>query len=221
MIKEFVSLLFPQNCINCSQSLTAEEQYLCLPCKLSLPFTDDHANPSNKLLSKFISDPKIKSAQALCYFNKGGIVQKLLHHLKYKGKKEIGILLGEWSASNFEKESIDMIVPVPLHPSKFRKRTFNQSEQIAIGIANKLGVPVNDELVKREIATSSQTNKSKAQRWTNMENVYSKVEADLSNQSVLIVDDVITTGATVGMLCERLTEANVAEIHITSIARGK
>jgi len=145
----------------------------------------------------------------------------LLHHLKYKGKKEIGILLGEWSAPNFKKNTIDMIVPVPLHPSKLRKRTFNQSEQIAIGIANKLEVPVNNELAKREIATSSQTNKSKAQRWTNMENVYSKIEADLSNQSVLIVDDVITTGATVGMLCERLVEANVAEIHIASIARGK
>ena len=128
--------------------------------------------------------------------------------------------MGNWFATSLEGLEVDMVVPVPLHRSKLRKRTYNQSEQIGLGIADVLGFPMKPGLLKREVATKSQTSKSKVDRWLNVENVYSKCSEDLSGKSVLVVDDVITTGATIGMLCARLVESNVEEIHVACLARG-
>ncbi|WP_436514447.1 ComF family protein [Ekhidna sp. To15] len=173
------------------------------------------------LYQKFAFQPCIKSASSFLYFQRKGITQRILHELKYKGKKELGYLMGSWFAPSIKCENIDIVIPVPLHKSKLRQRTYNQSEEIAKGIAEKQGLNLRADLIKREVATETQTKKSKAHRWMNMENVYSTSLEDLSGLSVMIVDDVITTGATVGMLCERLVEANVEEIHIATLARGK
>ena len=221
MIKDFISLIFPQNCINCSQSLISEENFLCTTCKLDLPYTQDNLHSENHLFQKFAFEKKIQSAQAFLYFNKGGITQKLLHQLKYKGKKELGDKLGEWFAPELSHLSFDIIIPVPLHKSKQKRRGYNQSESIAIGISRELEIPVENSCIERRVFTQTQTRKSKVQRWSNMENVYESSKVDLSDLSVLVVDDVITTGATVGMLCDRLIEANVHNIHIATIARGK
>ena len=203
--------------------MISEEDYLCTSCKIDLPRTNDHKLVSNDLYRKFVFEPKIKSATAFLYFHKGGIAQVLLHQLKYRGKKDLGILLGSWFATDLTKMGmdVDFIVPVPLHKSKKRKRGFNQSECIAEGLSETLEIPIELDLVTRIVATKSQTKKSKVQRWRNLENVYSKVGQDLSSKSILVVDDVITTGATIGMLCDRLVEANAESIHIACIARGK
>ncbi|MEP1034053.1 phosphoribosyltransferase family protein [Ekhidna sp.] len=221
MLRDFISLIFPRNCLNCEQSLISEEHYLCTACKIDLPLTNDYSNPSNQLYQKFAFEPKIKSATSFLYFQRKGITQKLLHELKYKEKKELGILLGAWFAPSLQGINIDIVIPVPLHKSKFRKRTYNQSELIAKGISENFNLEIRKDVIRREVATQSQTKKSKANRWINMENVYSKSTCDLSGHSVLVVDDVITTGATVGMLCQRLVESNVKEIHIACLARGK
>lgn len=221
MWSDFISLIFPQNCVNCQQSLISEEKYLCTVCKIDLPYTNDHVNHNNDLYRKFVFESKIKSASSLLYFHKGGVAQKLLYELKYKGKKDIGSMLGKWYAKDLNEITFDIIIPVPLHKSKLRSRGYNQSESIAEGIGDVTKKNVVRELIKRVVATSTQTKKTKVGRWKNLENVYSKVDTDLSNTSVLVVDDVITTGATVGMLCSRLVEAGADEIHIASIARGK
>lgn len=221
MWSDFVSLIFPQNCINCQQSLISEEKYLCISCKIDLPYTDDHKNSENDLVQKFVFEERVSSAGSFLYFYRGGIAQKLLHELKYKGKKEIGELLGTWYARNLTDLHVDYIVPVPLHKSKMMKRGYNQSDFFAIGLGNELEIEVKNNLVARKIATETQTKQSKIERWTNLENVYSEIEEDLSDSSVLVVDDMITTGATIGMLCQRLVEANVKSIHIASIARAK
>ena len=221
MVRDFVSLIFPQNCVNCQQSLISEEKYLCTGCKIDLPLTNDFQNESNELLAKFSFEPKVKTANAFLYFHPRGITQKLLHQLKYNRKKELGVLLGKWFAPQLKGLKIDFIVPVPLHRSKLRKRTFNQSERIANGLSDGLETEVKQYLITRKIATQTQTRKSKVQRWTNMENVYSEVNEDIAGSSVLVVDDVITTGATTGMLCQRLVEAGVYQIHVACIARGK
>lgn len=220
MIKDFISLIFPRNCLNCQQSLISAEDYLCTGCKIDLPLTNDWSNPINPLYQKFAFESRIRTAASFLYFQRKGITQRILHSIKYKGQKELGLIVGKWFGSSLDL-NLDMIIPVPLHKSKLRARTYNQSEEISNGIANKLGIKVHTDIIRREVATLSQTRKSKASRWLNMNNVYSKSSKDLSGLSVLVVDDVITTGATVGMLCERLVEANVAEIHIASLARGK
>ncbi|WP_462253862.1 ComF family protein [Ekhidna sp.] len=192
-----------------------------MSCKLDLPLTNDHQNPNNKLYQKFSFEPRVKSATSYLYFQRKGITQKLLHEVKYNGKKELAEQLGIWFSKSFKHFCFDMIIPVPLHKSKIRKRTYNQSELMAKGISEELKIPIRTDLVKRIVATQTQTAKSKTERWLNVSNVYSKPDEDLSNLSVLVVDDVITTGATVGMLCQRLIQCNVREIHIASIARGK
>lgn len=222
MIKEFFSLIFPQNCINCKQSLNSEEAYLCTSCKIDLPLTNDYKYSENELYQKFAFEPKIKSARSFLYYINRGITQKLLYSLKYHGKKDIGVLMGSWLASVcHDLSGIDRVVPVPLHKRKLKKRTYNQSEVIGRSLAKIMELSIDTTLVQRVIETKSQTRKSKVERWSNVQNVYSNVEKDLTNESILIIDDVITTGATIGMLCERLVDANAKEIHIVSLARGK
>ena len=221
MINDFFSLVFPRTCLCCNRTLSSEEIHLCLSCKLDLPLTNDHQNPNNKLYQKFSFEPRVKSATSYLYFQRKGITQKLLHEVKYNGKKDLAELLGTWFSKTIEHTCFDMIIPVPLHKSKIRKRTYNQSELIGKGISAALNVPMRTDVVKRIVATQTQTAKSKSERWLNVSNVYSKPVEDLSKLSVLVVDDVITTGATVGMLCQRLVESDVGEIHVASIARGK
>lgn len=223
MLLDLISLIFPQNCISCQRSLISEEKYLCTPCKINLPITNDHQYHDNELFQKFAFLPKIVSASSYLHFYKGGVTQKLLHELKYRAKEELGVLIGRWYANNLSNiaTALDMIICVPLHKSKQRKRGYNQSESFAVGLAETLGVEVNTSIIFREIPTTAQAKKSRIKRWMDLENVYSKAHSSVEGKRVLVVDDVITTGATIGMLCSRLIEAGVGAIHITSIARRK
>ncbi|MEM6735224.1 MAG: phosphoribosyltransferase family protein [Bacteroidota bacterium] len=178
-------------------------------------------NPQNDLFQKFAFEPKIKSASSFIYFYQRGITQKLLHHLKYQKKKEIAFLLGTWFAQNLNHLTIDLIIPVPLHSQKQRKRGYNQSEFFAKGIAEILALEVLEDGITRVIPTTTQTKKSKVKRWSDMENIYSEASDEVRNKRLLVVDDVITTGATIGMLSNRLVEAEAEEIHIAAIARSK
>ncbi len=221
MLRDLVSLLFPNTCINCRQSLLSEEKYLCTSCKVDLPITNDHLNPQNDLYQKFAFDSKIKSASAFLYFQKGGVAQKLLYEIKYRGKSDLAIVIGRWYAELIGSLDADIILPVPLHNTKLKKRTFNQSEKIVEGMNSFFQLEIKTNVLQRTKITATQTKKNKMERWKNMNNVFSDPNEDLNGKSVLVVDDVITTGATIGMLCERLSEANVSDIHLLSIARGR
>lgn len=220
MFSDLISLIFPQNCMNCQRSLISEEEYLCLQCKIDLPLTYDNQNQDNDLYKKFAFESKIKSATSFLFFYRQGIAQKLLHGLKYQNKEGLGILMGKWFAESLTHLTVDIIIPVPLHKSKKRRRGYNQSDTLAAGVSEKLGVEFKTNVVKRIISTSSQTSKSRTQRWTDLENVYSIPDESVKGMRVLLIDDVITTGATIGMLASRMVEAEVSEIHIACIARG-
>jgi len=220
MWNDFISLIFPRNCINCDRSLTKQEQCLCMHCKIDLPFTDDHKHRENEFIQKFAFIPNIESARSFLYFRQRGIAQKLLHQLKYQGRKDVGEVLAKWFAPCLNDLSVDLVIPVPLHKRKQRKRGFNQSEILAQHIAEAIGIDMQKDVIRRVYSINSQTKKSKIGRWKGMENVYSEADDLIQGKSVLLIDDVITTGATIGMLCERLSEKNVKEIHIACIARG-
>lgn len=190
-------------------------------CKIDLPFTSDHEMKNNDLFKKFAFESKVKSARAYLYFRRESITKKLLYRLKYDGKKEIGLELGSLFAGKLVDLDVDIIVPVPLHRSKKRKRGYNQSEWISMGLERVLQVPVRTDLIGRRLATQSQTKKSKISRWAELENVYGRASKEVSGKNILIVDDVITTGATVGMMCDRMVEQNVGDLHIAAIARGQ
>lgn len=221
MFNDFISLIFPTTCVNCNRPLIKAEKHLCTSCKIDLPTTDDHKSRKNELFHKFVFSSQIKSAQAFLYFHHAGIAQKLLHQLKYNGKKEIGESLGSWFADSLTGLEVDFIIPIPLHPNRKRKRGYNQSSYIAKGIGNQLGIEVREDIISRARQTTTQTKKSKVQRWQDLENVYSDASEVVRNRKVLVVDDVITTGATIGMLCERLSAQGVQEIHIAAVARGQ
>lgn len=222
MFSDLLSLVYPETCFNCNDTLISAEKFICTQCKADMPRTNDHLNPINSLFQKFAYEEKIGTVSSFLYFTKGGVAQKLLHNLKYNGLKEIGNTLGEWYGHDLAGYlRTDLILPVPIHKSKKRKRGYNQSLHIAEGIASSLGHgTIRQDLVERTRKTTSQTRKSKVERWLNIENVYSDCCEDLSGVRVLIVDDVITTGATIGMLCEKLKKANVERVDVISVARG-
>lgn len=222
MLLDLISLIYPETCLNCNEGLISAEKFICTSCKQDLPLTDDYLNPENTLYQKFVSEGLVRSASSFLYFTQGGVAQKLLHGLKYDGKHEIGSTLGLWYGPSLSSSiEIDLIIPVPLHSSKRRKRGYNQSTHFAQGLESSFPTAeLREDLVLRDKRGSSQTKKSKVERWINIDNVYSEIKDDIAGASVLVVDDVITTGATVAMLCEKLTKAKVHSIDIACIARG-
>lgn len=224
--KGFLSLLYPNNCLNCEVSLVEGEEIICLRCFNDIPKTNYHKSTPNPLMNSLTGNYQPTGAFAYMKFNKKGIAQKLLHELKYKGNSYVGIVLGEWFGAEMLKEmhllKLDMIVPVPLHPSKRKTRGFNQAEMIAIGISNQLGVPVVTNQLNRVKNASTQTNKGKVERWKNVDALYELSDPSyFKEKSILLVDDVITTGATIGVAAELLADSGVKAIHLACVATGK
>jgi ComF family protein len=224
-ISDFVSLIFPRVCVHCSTALTRKEEFLCLECELSLPKRSEWAN-KEQLLKKFAFQPKVIAAYAYLEFIKEGIAQKLIHKLKYQNKKELGIWLGTKYGGELKTlndlPNFDLMIPSPLHPNRARQRGYNQSEQIALGLSKSLDIPVFNQLVSRIRETTSQTRKSKVKRWENMDQVFAVNEPSaIEGKDILLVDDVITSGATIGMLCDELAKVNPNTITLAALASGK
>lgn len=176
-------------------------------------------NPVEKLLW---GRAKIEHASAFLFFEKGSSVQNIFHHFKYRGKKEIGYLLGRMYASKLKDSffsEIDLIIPVPLHKKKLRKRGYNQSLIISQGLSEILEKPVNNTTLSRKKFTSTQTKKSRYDRWLNVKDIFSvENESLLENKHILLVDDIITTGATTESLIHTLTEIPGIKISVVALA---
>ena len=220
---DFISNLFPLICVNCRETLVRDEVYICTKCKLSLPRTNLHIVKENRLFQKFAFEPKVKFVTAFLEYNPGGIARKLIHQLKYKGEQELGTILGDWFGLDLLQAPIDpdLILPVPLHPKKLRIRGYNQSDCIARGISERMGVLWDPKILSRTVFTKTQTKKSKIDRWKNVDSIFSiNTHGTISNKKVLLVDDVLTTGATLGSLASILSSAGVSEIYIATLAAG-
>ncbi len=220
MIKDLLAILYPSVCIGCNQTLIGEENHLCTKCVADLPYTLDSFCENNPLLEKFTSINNVKGAASLFHFKSTGTVQKLIHALKYEGNKQLGVWLGTRFCEQVEKLDVDFVLPVPLHKSRLRQRGYNQSEEIAKGLATGISnLKINSSLIKRVKRGITQTRKSRIDRWSSLEGIYSKPVKDISGKRILILDDVITTGATVGHICEMLEGYKNTSIYIGSIAR--
>jgi ComF family protein len=220
MLSDFLSLLFPRLCIVCSQHLMKGEAEICLQCRFAIPKTDYHLVKDNEMERRFWGKVPIKQGMAYLKFHKGGKTQQLLYKIKYKGRKEAAELLGEWYGKELLSMNIcaDLIVPVPLHKNKFRKRGYNQSEYFAKGLSRSLNVKYVNVLECFQERTS-QTSKTRMERWRNVEGVYSTSKPDLvKGAHVLLVDDVVTTGATMEVCAQSLLDSGALEVSIASIA---
>ncbi len=222
-ISDFISLIFPRICAGCGNSLWKNEEVICQFCEHHLPKTNFHLDPENPVTRIFWGRVRVETGTAFLYFNKGGVVQRLVHQLKYKGRKDIGIFLGSRYGLSLKDSpgfnSADLIVPVPLHRKKFTKRGYNQSEQFAIGLAGTMEIPVNTHLVARIKATETQTRKSRFTRYQNVKEIFSvDSPQNWRGKHLVIVDDVITTGATLESCIQALNAIPEVRISVVCIA---
>jgi len=222
-LADFVSLLFPELCVACRESLVANEHLLCTDCRFNLPYTNFHLQADNIVARQFWGKINIDAAFALYYFNKGGKIQNMLHQLKYNGQQQIGNLLGNIAGEQLAKNEIfnavDYIIPVPLHKKRFRERGYNQSTRFAEGLANKLNAVVEEDNLVRVKSTETQTRKSRFARFENMQEVFVVINPEkLQGKHVLLVDDVITTGSTLEACGEQLLKIEGLKLSIATIA---
>ena len=221
MINDFFNLIFPKLCCACNNALLKNENIICTSCVVNLPKTNFHLDKDNPVAKVFWGRIRIEMAASFYSFSKKSKVQNLLHHLKYKGVKEVGLITGklfgyDLLASEYFQE-IDFIVPVPLHKNKLRKRGYNQSEWIAKGISNSMDIPTNNETLYRKLDSQTQTKKGRYKRWENVEEIFGVTDTQLDNKKILLVDDVITTGATIEACAQILIKQN-CKIYVASIA---
>ena len=199
------------------------EDLICTKCMYNLPYTDFHEQPGNIVAQQFWGKVKVEAAYALFYFAKGGKVQQLIHHLKYKNMPQVGnklgVMAGEQLLYSDYFKGIDAIIPVPLHTSRLRKRGYNQSTCFAEGVAKALNNTVLTKSLIRKEATETQTHKSRFERSVNMRGVFALVDPDqLINKHILLVDDVVTTGATLEACVTTLLTVPGLRVSIAAIA---
>lgn len=218
-----ISLAFPNLCMVCARHLLKREKEICKPCADRLPYTYFHKLPANAVERVFWGRVEVVHATSLLFFRKGEQAQQILHAIKYKGNhalgEEMGRLLGEalWQ-SEWLKE-IDLIVPVPLHPKKLRMRGFNQSETIARGLSECVNIPYSCDVLRRALFTSTQTRKSRYERYQNMEGVFAVADAQLlEGKHVLLIDDVLTTGSTLEACAQKVLEVNGTKVSMATLA---
>ena len=222
---DFSGLIFPRLCLACQEPLVAGENQLCTGCRAELPYTDFHLLPpdQNPLGRRFWGKLPIRHALSYLRFVRHGRVQHLLHELKYQGQRDVGTALGQLYGAELRAAGLaadfDLIVPVPLHPKKLAKRGYNQAAAFATGLADGLQLPASNTALRRNANTKTQTKKDRAERWQNVATVF-EVEkpADIIGRRVLIVDDVLTTGATLEACGAVLLAAGAAEVSIATIA---
>ncbi len=219
---DLLAFFFPRQCDVCGRLLSDEEKIMCLFCLLGLPRTKFHVALENPVSQIFWGRVEIAHATAWFYFTKGGLYQKLIHKLKYKERKDIGQELGSLCAEELKKSAFaccDLILPVPLHPYRLRKRGYNQSECIAQGLSKVFGIPVLTGNLTRSGTTESQTRKNRFDRFLNMEGKFQvNGPEEIMDKKVLLVDDVITTGATLEACAIVLLEAGCEEVNILTLA---
>ena len=208
----FLHLFFPNICVCCETEIPPKGQPVCVQCWHRLPETDFMNDPENAFLERFWGRIPIVHGAAAFYFKKGGRIQQIMHSLKYQNRPDVGHFLGERIGLEVSKycvfEDVDLILPVPLHPKKKRKRGYNQSAAFGAGLSAKMAIPCEEKILLRTVNTSSQTRKDKFERIRNMEGTFMvKQAAQLKDKHILLVDDVLTTGATLEACALTLLEA--------------
>ena len=223
LLDDFISLIFPNVCACCGNSLWTHERVICTYCDFHLPRTNFHFERDNPVTRTFWGRGRIESGAAFYYFNKGNRVQRLIHQLKYKNRRDIGVFLGEKYGTYLHHspffDTIDLILPVPLHKKKRMQRGYNQSEEFATGLGKAMKLPVDPYLLYRSKSTETQTRKSRFRRWQNVSEIFAVGNpVILKNKHVLLVDDVITTGATMEACILVLSAIPGIRISIAAIA---
>jgi ComF family protein len=224
VISDFVSLFFPRYCLACELSLVKGEDMICTGCLLELPRSG--AGYDEAFFIRLHSRLPLRTAFTLYQFSKGSRVQHLLHALKYRGQADLGVALGRLAGHDLRRrglhDRVDLIVSVPLHERRKRVRGYNQSERFGQGLAEILQVPCCDTAMRCVQKTQSQTRRGKLQRWLNVKDSFEVTQPEIiRGKRILLVDDVITTGATAEACGLALLVAGCEELSLACIAGAK
>ncbi len=215
-------LLYPHTCIGCGSDVLNEENFLCLQCINELPYTNFAMQTNNPVEKLFWGRIALASATSEFHFSKGSVVQNMIHEFKYRGNQKAGHYFGRLMGKSLlesDRFNVDIIVPLPLFERKEKMRGFNQAEILCNGIAEIINKPVAAKNVIRKVFTETQTKKHRVERWKNVENIfYVKEPAKLKGKHILLVDDVITTGATIDACGTELLKIKNLTLSVASLA---
>ena len=215
-------VFYPSLCASCTKPLFKGEEVICTQCRFHLPRTGFHLLKGNPVEKHFWGKVPVHAATAYYYFSKGEKVQRMIHGLKYKGRKDIGQMVGKLMGSELSRSEFagcDWIIPVPLHQSKMKTRGYNQSDCFAEGLSEGLHVPFSPEFLRRKRSTDTQTRKHRFERFKNVEDVFFVEEKEeLYGKHILLVDDVITTGSTLVSCAEALLKIPDLKLSFAAIA---
>lgn len=223
LFKDVFKLFYPDFCLNCKADLFFNERILCSSCRHDLPLLQLSDFKKNEVTSVFYGRIRIEKAVSFLYFRKEGVTKKLIHHLKYKNNQRVGVFLGDWFGTVLKNSNqfndANFIVPVPLHSSKFKKRGYNQVTTFSESLSRILKVPIEINNLERILAEKTQTNKKRFDRFSNINTKFNLIDTSLfENKHILLVDDVITTGATLEACCKELKRTKDITISIVTIA---
>lgn len=223
MLQDLISLFYPRLCVLCDDELLKREQIICVTCAHELPVTNYLSLNENPVKKVFYGRLLLENATALLLFQKKGSVQKLIHQLKYRGYKEISSYLGKWMGKELSSFSsyaeIDIVIPVPLHRKKLKTRGFNQVEGFGTEIARALEIPYLDNVLLKKSFTRTQTLKGRLARWGEIQETFVLEHPELVHgKHILLVDDLLTTGATLEACANILQQAGDVKISIATMA---
>lgn len=225
LLTDLINLLFPTLCLGCDKTLPQSGQLLCTKCRLELPETNDYQSADrNESHNKFAGKVPIRYVMSYAQFAKGGVMQHVVHRIKYSGHKEAATTLGRWYGTLLHEQSqlvqeIDMLVGVPLHKQRLKQRGYNQADRIATGLGEAMEIPARSDVLVRTHFKSSQTKKNRLERWANVASVFSVADASaVTDKHVAIVDDVLTTGATIEACAIELLRAGCREVSVITLA---
>lgn len=220
---DFLHLIFPHNCTGCGSDILDEQQQLCLHCLSNLPVTNFFNQPGNPVETNFYGRLPLRNAAAGYFFTKESLLQHLIVQLKYRGNKDIGFylgqLLGTFIAKSDRFSDVDVLVPLPLNPKREKRRGYNQATALCNGMAATWKRPVAENVVVRKVYTETQTHMGRINRWQNMDGVFDVTNPSaLAGKHILLVDDVVTTGATLEACGSEILKIPGTTLSIATLA---
>jgi ComF family protein len=226
LLKDIFNVFYPDICLCCKNHLTTNEAFICLFCRNDLPLTNFSFETPNQIEKTFYGRIPIEKGTALFYFLKKGKTQQLIHELKYNGQQQVGAFIGSWLGEEMLKsnrfKNIDCIIPVPLHSKKQKKRGYNQVSTFGNSLSKTLNIPFYENVLKKKTAINSQTKLLRLDRWKNVQELfYVEEKLSLANKHILLIDDIITTGATLEACYLALNNFSNIKISIASMAYTK